>query len=213
MKFIYYSTKQTAKEIKEEGLKLKRYYKVLLLLFTFILISSGVHAKGISFFHFNESLCTCSAGTGSSFNYADWFNQGLNTTSDVSFNSISLDANNYWSTADSFNVEYDHNDAEPYATDTYMYVWNNGISLGSDDGGNNYINSIDLVQNNPLGYYLGLSSQKTYSPASRTYIRLYPDKLLINTSNEIHIQLSGSGNAFACLNENGTLYRSATACN
>lgn len=60
------STIQTPKEIKEEGIILKSYYKVLLLCFTFALIVSPVYVegRGIKLFSFNESLWTNNIYTG-----------------------------------------------------------------------------------------------------------------------------------------------------
>lgn len=190
------STIQTPKEIKEKGIILKSYYKVLILglisLLTFSLISSPIQAKGLSLFHFNESLCSCSAGgSGSSFNYADWFNQPLNTTSNVTFNSIFLNRN--WNS-----------------------IWTNSTLELSDKNTNNYI---DINNDNGITVFhtakIGPSTSEIDLYDSSLYM-FFNDVnyfgFYIDNRGYTFDSLSGSGSAFACLNENGTLYRSNVSC-
>lgn len=210
------STIQTPKEIREEGIILKSYYKVLILglisLLTFSLISSPIHAYGIPFFHFNDSLCSCSAaGSGGSFNYGDWFNQGLNTTGNVSFNFVRLGTiNPYGGLFDDDGTYGTLIGKNQIVLKDYNYSFPDKFITSYSQNG------FEINNNLSNGIFFG--SDWNYGTNQNLYVILtepsYTNVLTFDTlNNKVSFPLlSGSGSAFACLDENGTLYRSNMSC-
>lgn len=139
---------------------------------------------------YNESLCSCTAGTGSSssFNYTNYFNQGLNTTNVPTFNSINLLPDgqiNSWTSDNMLHLIYYTYGLDFIYNNTYELFFGSDLNLGSRP------------------YVYGFYTSNSYS-----------NILEFDTTNDkVTLPLlSGSGSAFACLNKNGTLYRSGTAC-